>query len=43
MNFVAHVHEPPVTSEPIKILSLTDEFLVVNKPSSIPVLFKKTI
>jgi len=30
-------HELPVTAEPIEILADTDELLVVNKPSSIPI------
>ncbi|XP_071824456.1 uncharacterized protein [Apostichopus japonicus] len=32
-----HRHEPPVTSDPIEIVENTDEFVVVNKPPSIPV------
>ncbi|KAJ8041675.1 RNA pseudouridylate synthase domain-containing protein 2 [Holothuria leucospilota] len=32
-----HRHEPPVTSDPIDIITSTDEFVVINKPSSIPV------
>ena len=30
-------HETPVVNDPIKILADLDDFLVVNKPSSIPV------
>ena len=30
-------HEPPVTSQPIRIVHEDDEVLVINKPSSIPV------
>lgn len=32
-----HRHEPPVTSDPIEIITKTDDFVVVNKPASIPV------
>nr|XP_058964070.1 pseudouridylate synthase RPUSD2-like isoform X2 [Pocillopora verrucosa] len=32
-----HRHEPPVTGNPIKIIALTDEVVVLDKPSSIPV------
>lgn len=32
-----HRHEPPVTGQPIKILEETDEMVIVNKPSSLPV------
>lgn len=32
-----HRHEPPVTAQPIKILEETDEMVIVNKPSSLPV------
>ncbi|KAF8525795.1 pseudouridine synthase [Hysterangium stoloniferum] len=34
---IVHRHEPPVTSIPIEILVRTPEYLVVNKPGSIPV------
>lgn len=30
-------HELPVTADPVEILAETDELLVVNKPSSIPI------
>lgn len=30
-------HEPPVSAEPITVLHQSDQVLVVNKPSSIPV------
>jgi len=30
-------HELPVSAEPIEIIADTDELLVVNKPSSIPI------
>ncbi|CAG8607977.1 3120_t:CDS:2 [Cetraspora pellucida] len=32
-----HRHEPPVTADPIKILCVEDDYIVINKPSSIPV------
>ena len=32
-----HRHEPPVTTQPLAILFETDDYLVVDKPSSIPV------
>lgn len=32
-----HRHEPPVTGNPLKIIALTDEIVVLDKPSSIPV------
>ncbi|EGG16588.1 pseudouridine synthase family protein [Cavenderia fasciculata] len=32
-----HRHEPPVTSAPIKIVANDDEYVAVDKPSSIPV------
>eukprot|EP01132_Coremiostelium_polycephalum_P002752 gene2752-3422_t len=32
-----HRHEPPVSDQPVRIISLTDEVVVVDKPSSIPV------
>lgn len=31
-------HEVPVTSQPIKIVHIDDDILVVNKPASIPVI-----
>ena len=30
-------HEPPVTDNPLEIIELTDDLVVLNKPSSIPV------
>jgi len=30
-------HEPAVLADPVSILQLTDELVVVNKPSSLPV------
>lgn len=30
-------HEPPVVGNPLEIIELTDELVVLNKPSSIPV------
>ena len=35
-------HEPPVTAEPIQVISDTEDIVVVNKPSSIPVRFSLT-
>ncbi|CAB3995868.1 RNA pseudouridylate synthase domain-containing 2 [Paramuricea clavata] len=32
-----HRHEPPVTAEPIQIISETEDVVVVNKPPSIPI------
>ncbi|XP_020610181.1 RNA pseudouridylate synthase domain-containing protein 2-like isoform X1 [Orbicella faveolata] len=32
-----HRHEPPVVGNPLEIIELTDELVVLNKPSSIPV------
>lgn len=32
-----HRHEPPVAGNALEIIDLTDELIVVNKPSSIPV------
>ncbi|CAG8494927.1 16288_t:CDS:2 [Racocetra fulgida] len=32
-----HRHEPPVTANPIKILCVKDDHIVIDKPSSIPV------
>ncbi|XP_075386960.1 pseudouridylate synthase RPUSD2 isoform X1 [Tenrec ecaudatus] len=32
-----HRHEPPVTSEPIRLLAENEDVVVVDKPSSIPV------
>ncbi|XP_075151835.1 pseudouridylate synthase RPUSD2-like isoform X2 [Haematobia irritans] len=34
---VVHRHEVPVTSEPITIVHMDDDIVVVNKPASIPV------
>ncbi|KIJ52562.1 hypothetical protein M422DRAFT_58697 [Sphaerobolus stellatus SS14] len=34
---IVHRHEPPVTSVPIDILVQTPEYLIVDKPGSIPV------
>lgn len=34
-----HRHEPPVSDEPITIISRSDEVIVVHKPSGMPVLF----
>ena len=36
-EFFLNRHEPPVTAETIEIISETDDMVVVNKPSSIPV------
>lgn len=35
-------HEVPVTSEPITIVHIDDDIVVVNKPASIPVSGLKT-
>lgn len=32
-----HRHEPPVTSAPIKIITMNDNIVVIDKPASIPV------
>lgn len=32
-----HMHEPPVSSAPIPVVSKSDELIVVNKPSGLPV------
>lgn len=32
-----HRHEPPVTAEKIEIIEKTEDFLIINKPASIPV------
>ncbi|XP_028409988.1 RNA pseudouridylate synthase domain-containing protein 2-like [Dendronephthya gigantea] len=32
-----HRHEPPVTAVPIQVISETEDLVVVNKPSSIPI------
>ncbi|XP_053330976.1 pseudouridylate synthase RPUSD2 [Spea bombifrons] len=32
-----HRHEPPVTAQPLRILAESDEMVVVDKPSSLPV------
>ncbi len=32
-----HRHEPPVSGEPLTIIEETQDFIVINKPSSIPV------
>ncbi|ORZ32827.1 pseudouridine synthase, partial [Catenaria anguillulae PL171] len=32
-----HRHEPPVTSQPVKVLAISNEYCIVDKPSSIPV------
>nr|XP_054748934.1 LOW QUALITY PROTEIN: pseudouridylate synthase RPUSD2-like [Lytechinus pictus] len=37
MQSKVHRHEPPVSGEPIQVIAETQEYLVINKPSSIPV------
>eukprot|EP00057_Strongylocentrotus_purpuratus_P030480 XP_781802.2 PREDICTED: RNA pseudouridylate synthase domain-containing protein 2 [Strongylocentrotus purpuratus] len=37
MQSKVHRHEPPVSGEPIQIIADTQDYLVINKPSSIPV------
>ena len=32
-----HRHEPPVSGEPLEIITEDEDFVVINKPSSIPV------
>lgn len=32
-----HRHEPPVTSQPIHVVSISEDIVVCDKPSSIPV------
>jgi 23S rRNA-/tRNA-specific pseudouridylate synthase len=32
-----HRHEPPVTSEPLDIIHMDQDLVVINKPASIPV------
>ncbi|XP_067947120.1 pseudouridylate synthase RPUSD2-like [Watersipora subatra] len=34
---ITHRHELPVTAQPLKIISETEDYVVVDKPSSIPV------
>ncbi|XP_041455643.1 RNA pseudouridylate synthase domain-containing protein 2-like [Lytechinus variegatus] len=37
MQSKVHRHEPPVSGEPIQVIAETQDYLVINKPSSIPV------
>lgn len=37
MSVVFSRHEVPVTSQPITIVHMDDDIVVVNKPASIPV------
>lgn len=37
LRHTVHRHEPPVTAQPIRILTEDDEVVVVDKPSSLPV------
>ncbi|XP_071502438.1 uncharacterized protein [Diadema antillarum] len=37
MQSKVHRHEPPVSGEPIQIIADTEDYLVINKPASIPV------
>jgi 23S rRNA-/tRNA-specific pseudouridylate synthase len=34
---IVHRHEVPVSSEPIRIIHMDEDLVVVNKPASIPV------
>jgi len=33
-----HMHERPVSAESIRVLHVSDELLVINKPAGVPVL-----
>ncbi|XP_073466194.1 pseudouridylate synthase RPUSD2 isoform X2 [Aquarana catesbeiana] len=37
MRNTVHRHEPPVTAQPLRIISENDELVAVDKPSSLPV------
>ncbi|XP_022082450.1 uncharacterized protein LOC110974850 [Acanthaster planci] len=37
LRSMVHRHEPPVTGEPLDIIAVNDEFVVINKPASVPV------
>lgn len=37
VTHLIHRHEPPITSEPIKIVHQSDQLIVIDKPGSIPV------
>ncbi|XP_038067185.1 RNA pseudouridylate synthase domain-containing protein 2-like [Patiria miniata] len=37
LRSMVHRHEPPVTGEPLDILTINEEFVVINKPASVPV------
>ncbi|KAJ3281143.1 RNA pseudouridylate synthase domain containing protein 2 [Borealophlyctis nickersoniae] len=37
LEHTIHRHEPPVSAEPVKIVHQEEEFIIVDKPSSIPI------
>jgi RluA family pseudouridine synthase len=37
VTVIFHKHEPPVTAEPFEVIEETEEYIVINKPASIPV------
>ncbi|KAG8928526.1 hypothetical protein FRC02_006802 [Tulasnella sp. 418] len=37
IEHIRHLHEPPIISTPIKILHKSDDFIVIDKPGSIPI------
>jgi 23S rRNA-/tRNA-specific pseudouridylate synthase len=32
-----HRHEPPITADPIKLISMENDLIVIDKPGSVPV------
>ncbi|XP_033625770.1 RNA pseudouridylate synthase domain-containing protein 2-like [Asterias rubens] len=37
LRSMVHRHEPPVTSQPLDLITVDEEYVVINKPASIPV------
>ncbi|XP_072024531.1 uncharacterized protein [Amphiura filiformis] len=37
LQSMVHRHEPPVSGEPLDIIAQTEDFIVIDKPSSIPI------
>ncbi len=37
ISHTLHRHEPPVTAQPIRVVSETDEMIVIDKPAGVPV------
>ncbi|KAJ9602767.1 DRAP deaminase [Cladophialophora chaetospira] len=37
ISHTLHRHEPPVTAQPIRVISETDEMIVIDKPAGVPV------